>query len=53
MENSEIDRRIFYEVTGRQLVEGEFDNELGTSDEDWANFNRPDPLAHAFNYKSD
>ena len=52
-ETNEIDRRIYYEVTGRQLVEGEFgnENELDTSDGEWANLNRPDPLAYAFNYR--
>ena len=49
-ESNSIDRRIFYEATGRQLVEGEFDNELDSSDEDWANFNKPDPLSHYINY---
>ena len=51
-DTNEIDRRIFYEVTGRQVVEGEFGSDNGgdTSDGDWANLNKPDPLAYAFNY---
>ena len=32
---NDMDRRFFFEVTGRQLVEGEFDD-LDSSDEDWA-----------------
>ena len=52
-ETNEIDRRLYYEVTGRQLVEGEFGGDDGgdTSDGEWANLNKPDPLAYAFNYK--
>ena len=51
-ERNETDRRIFYEVTGRQLVQGEFDHEF-TSDEEWGMLEAPDPLGHAFDYNSD
>ena len=52
-ENSQIDRRIYFEVTGKQVVEsGEFlDGEDDSSDFEWANLNRADPLAHAFAYR--
>ena len=36
-ETNETDRRFYYEVTGHQLVEGEFVND-DTSDEDWERF---------------
>ena len=49
LEDSEIDRRLFYEITGRQLIANEFNDE-DTSDDDWENLNAPDPLEHAFNY---
>ena len=32
-EENETDRRIFYEVTGRQLIQGEF-NDMGAPDEE-------------------
>ena len=51
-ENNEIDRRIFFEVTGKQIIEGEFDDD-GSSEEDWGILEAPDPLAHAFNYSED
>ena len=54
-ETNALDRRIYYEVTGRQLAGGgEFDEEEETSsDEEWRARNRPDPLAHVFDYHSD
>ena len=33
--SNEMDRRFFFEVTGKKLVKGEFDD-LDSSDEDWA-----------------
>ena len=46
-EKNESDRRIFFEVTGRQLIDGEFDDE-DTSDEDRARMAAPNPLAHVY-----
>ena len=49
-DKSKTDRRIFYEITGRQLIKDEFDD-LETSDEEWA-----DSQARAFsllNYEED
>ena len=48
-ENDDTDRRIFYEVTGTSLVEGEFADE-DTSDEERESMEAPDPQASAFNY---
>ena len=48
--SNDIDRRIYYEVTGRQLIEGEYEGE-DTSDDEWGYLNKPDPLAHAFDYR--
>ena len=48
-ENDDTDRRIFYEVTGTSLVEGEFAGE-DTSDEERESMEAPDPLASVFNY---
>ena len=42
-ENDEVDRRIYFEVTGRQLIDGEFDCS-SSSDDDWVQ--RYDPLSH-------
>ena len=47
--SNDMDRRFFFEVTGRKLVEDEFDD-LDSSDEEWALLQAPDPLAHAFSY---
>ena len=49
-ERNDIDRRIYYEVTGRQVIEGEFEGD-DTSDDEWGYLNKADPLAHAFEYK--
>ena len=49
-EINEIDRRIYYEITESQLVEGEFDGE-DTSDEEWTTLNQVDPLGFALNYQ--
>ena len=46
-DKNETDRRIFFEVTGIQLVEGEF-YDLDTSDEEWAIHGAPNPLANLF-----
>ena len=46
-EKNESDRRIFFEVTGRQLIDGEFDD-LDTSDEEQAIMAAPNPLAQIF-----
>ena len=51
-EANEIDRRIYYEVTGRQLNEDEFDD-VDTSDDEWGSVYKPDPLAHAFDYREE
>ena len=51
-EEDETDRRIYYEVTGRQLVENEFDDE-DTSDEEWGRLPAPDPQAYAFAYNTE
>ena len=51
-EANEIDRRIYYEVTGRQLNEDEFDD-YDTSDDEWGSVYKPDPLAHAFDYREE
>ena len=49
-DNNETDRLIFYEVTGRQLFEGEFER-LDSSDEEWARLREYDPQANAFSYR--
>ena len=46
-EKNESDRRIFFEVTGRQLIDGEF-NDVDTSDEERAILAAPNPLAQVF-----
>ena len=46
-EKNESDRCIFFEVTGRQLIDGEFDDE-DTSDEERARMAAPNPLAHVY-----
>ena len=43
-DSNEIDRRIFYEVTGRELVEGEYEID-DTSDDEWHRLGQPDPWA--------
>ena len=48
-ENNETDRLIFYEVTGRQMIRGEFDEE-DSSENDWLGMTAHDPLHHAFAY---
>ena len=49
-EDNPTDRRIFYEVTGRELRLGEFGRDDDTSDDDWMHYGAPDPLRHAFSY---
>ena len=49
-EDNPTDRRIFYEVTGRELRLGEFGGDDDTSDDDWMHYGAPDPLRHAFSY---
>ena len=49
-ENNHIDRCIYYEATGKQLVEGEFDNDPDSSDDEWATINKTDNFAYVFNY---
>lgn len=44
-----VDRRLLFEITGRELEEGEF-AEDDSSDEQWSIFNCPDPQAYAFAY---
>ena len=48
---NEMDRRIYYETTGIELIEGEF-SDLETSDEEWKIRNQLDPQELAFNYNS-
>ena len=45
----ETDRRIFFEVTGRQLIKGEFQENEDSSDEEWR-LVAQDPQQHAFNF---
>ena len=49
-DNNETDRLIFYMVSGRQLIEGEFERS-DSSDEEWARLREYDPLANAFSYR--
>ena len=49
-EKNAIDRHIFYEVTGNQLIEGEF-RDQDTSDDEWERKNSIDPLARAFSFE--
>ena len=51
-ETNETDRRIYYEVMGRQIGQNGFDDR-DSSDEDWGLLKAPDPLAHAFSYGAD
>ena len=46
---NEMDRRIYYETTGIELIEGEF-SDLETSDEEWKIRNQVDPQELAFSY---
>ena len=46
-EKNESDRRIFFEVTGRQLIDGEFDDE-DTSDEDRTTMAAKNTLAQVY-----
>lgn len=46
---NEVDRRIYYETTGIELIEGEF-SDLETSDEEWKIRNQVDPQELAFSY---
>ena len=48
-EDNEMDRRIFYEITGLQFNEGEFDDS-DTFDDGWGKLLAQDPQWHAFNY---
>ena len=48
-EDNEMDRRIFYEITGLQFNEGEFDDS-DTFDDGWCKLLAQDPQWHAFNY---
>ena len=52
-QNNAVDRRIYYEVTGRQIITGEFDadDEMDTSDAEWANLNATNPLDYILNYR--
>ena len=43
LEESEIDRRLFFEITGKQLIAGEFDDLEDTSDGDSEELIEPDP----------
>ena len=47
--NDEMDRRLFYEVTGFQFIENEFDNE-NSSDDETRKLRGQDPQHHVFNY---
>ena len=55
-QTNSMDRRIFYEVTGRQYFDGEFsaldeDSSFVEEDEeDWRRMSQYDPLAPAFQY---
>ena len=51
-ERNETDRRIFYEVIGRQIEESKSEDR-DSSDEEWGLASAPDPQFHAFNYQSD
>lgn len=51
-DNDKIDRRIYFEVTGEQVIEDEFANDY-TSDEEWMLRNARDPLAFMLGYKVD
>ena len=48
-EKNEMDRRIYYEITGMKLAEGEF-RDFETSDEEWRLRNIPDPQLQLFSY---
>ena len=48
-ERNETDRRIYYQILGRQLIEGEFDDS-DSSDMELSKLMASDPQAHAFSY---
>ena len=50
LENSKIDRRLFYEITGRQLIEDEFEDGSSSGSEGWAKLDTHDAQIHAFTY---
>ena len=52
VERNETDRRIYYEVTGRQVGKDKPDDR-DSSDEEWGLLGAPDPQFHAFNYRGD
>ena len=51
-ERNETDRRIYYEVIGRQIRKDE-PIDRDSSDEEWGLLMAPDPLVHAFSYQDD
>ena len=49
--NAVTDRRIYYEVVGDQIIEGEFNQEDTSSDEDeWSSLDAFDQKLRAFSY---
>ena len=46
-EDNETDRLIYYKVTGRETIRGEFGDEF-SSDEEWSFRAAPNPLAYLF-----
>ena len=52
VERNETDRRIYYEVIGRQIRKDE-SIDRDSSDEEWGLLKAPDPQFHAFNYQAD
>ena len=42
---NEMDRRIFYEITGKEIVSGEFTDDF-KFDEEWQDFGSYDRITH-------
>ena len=51
-ENNETDRRIYYEVIGKEIGKDKPDDR-DSSDEEWGLLGAPDPQYHAFAYRAD
>ena len=52
-ENNAMDRRIYYEVTGRELNEGEFAGVGDSSDDEWHKVCAPDPIFRILRFNTD
>ena len=51
-EKNETDRRIYYEVIGKEIGKDK-PEDRDSSDEEWGLVGAPDPQIHAFNYRGD